>query len=128
MYFLFVNNDNDDVLAFEKILHTIDSKKILITVANGYDLIQFLQNVKKDESYPDLIVLTPKFLRLNGMDLLELLKTDDMYCLIPVVMLLPENNFDQETVCNRFGAEFMLSPKDQGEWMSTVKKMCAICS
>jgi len=100
----------------------------LITVANGYDLIQFLQNVKKDESYPDLIVLTPKFLRLNGMDLLELLKTDDMYCLIPVVMLLPENNFDQETVCNRLGAQFMLSPKDQGEWMSTVKKMCTVCS
>jgi len=128
MYFIFVNNVVEDVQVFENILHKIDSNKKLITVSNGYDLIQFLQNVKRDESFPDLIVLTPKFLRLNGMDLLELLKTDDLYCLIPVVMLLPENNFDQETVCNRLGAEFMLAPKDQGEWMSTVKKMCTACS
>jgi len=128
MYFIFVNNVVEDVQVFENILHEIDSKKILITVSNGYDLIQFLQNVKRDESYPDLIVLTPKFLRLNGMDLLELLKTDDIYCLIPVVMLLPENNFAHETVCNRLGAEFMLAPKDQGEWMSTLKKMCTVCS
>jgi len=128
MYFIFVNNVVEDVQLFENILHEIDSKTILITVSNGYDLIQFLQNVKRDESYPDLIVLTPKFLRLNGMDLLELLKTDDIYCLIPVVMLLPENNFDHETVCNRLGAEFMLAPKGQGEWMSTVKKMCTVCS
>jgi len=128
MYFIFVNNVVEEVQVFEDILYKIDSKKILITVANGYDLIQFLQNIKKDESYPDLIVLTPKFLRLNGMDLLELLKTDDTYCLIPVVMLLPESNFDQEANCNRLGADFMLAPKDDVEWMSTVTKMCTASS
>ena len=128
MYFIFVNNIVEEVRVFENILHEIDSTTILTTVANGYDLVEFLQNVKTNESYPDLIVLTPKFLRLNGMDLLELLKTDDIYCLIPVVMLLPENNLDQETICNRLGAEFMLAPKDRVEWMSTVKKMCSVCS
>lgn len=128
MYFIFVNDITEEVRLFEDILHEIDSTTILITVANGYDLVQFLQNVKANESYPELIVLTPKFLRLNGMDLLELLKTDDIYCLIPVVMLLPENNPDQETICNRLGAEFMLAPKNRSEWMSTVKKMYSVCS
>jgi len=128
MYFLFVNNDIEATRLFENILHTIDSKNILITVPNGYDLIQFLQHVKKGESYPDLIILTPKFLRLSGTDLLELLKTDDMYRLIPVIMLLAENNYDEEAACNRLGTEILMAPKDQGQWKSVVEKMCAACS
>ena len=128
MYFLFVNNDIVATQFFENILHKIDSKKMLVTVPNGYDLIQFLQQVKTGESYPDLIILTPKFLRLSGTDLLELLKTDDMYRLIPVIMLLSENNFDEEAACNRLGTEFLTAPKNQGQWMAAVEKMCAACS
>jgi CheY-like chemotaxis protein len=128
MYFIFVSNDIEAARFFEDVLHKADAKKILITVANGYDLIEFLQNVKKGESYPDLIILTPKFLRLSGADLLELLKTDDLYRLIPVVMLLPENNNGDEALCNRLRTECMVAPKNKREWVSVVDKMCAACS
>jgi len=128
MYFIYVSNDVQATDIFEDVLHKIDHKKILITVPNGYELIQFLQNVKKGESYPDLIVLTPDYLRISGKDLLELLKIDDIYCLIPVVMLFSENNEQDEAFCERLGTEFMIAPKLQNEWMSAVKKMCATCA
>ena len=128
MYFIFVSNDTEAVRFFEDVLHKADAKKILITLANGYELIEFLQNVKEGESYPDLIVLTPKFLRLSGTDLLELLKTDDLYRLIPVVMLLPENNNDQEALCERLRTECILAPKNKNEWVGAVDKICAACS
>ena len=128
MYFIFVSNDTEDAHLFEKELHKADSRKILITISNGYDLIQFLQNVKRGESYPDLIILTPKFLRIGGMDLLELLKTDDLYRLIPVVMLLSDDSNGQEELCNRLGTEFMPAPKNKNEWSGAVNKMCEVCS
>ena len=128
MYFVFVTNDLEAVGVFEQVLRESGAKKNLVIVPNGYDLIQLLQNVKIAEPYPDLIVLTPKFLRISGMDLLELLKTDDFYRLIPVVMLLPESSDDHQAVCIRLNAEYMPFPKDQNEWMHAVDRMCAACS
>jgi CheY-like chemotaxis protein len=128
MYFVFVTNDIEAARSFESVLHQSEIKRKLITVANGFELIQFLQNVKKGQAYPDIIVLTPKFLRIGGMDLLELLKTDDLYRLIPVFMLLPENNDIQEAKCNRLGTEFIIAPNNQSEWLNAVDKMCAACS
>lgn len=128
MYFVFVTNDSEAVGIFKHVLREADTKKNLVTVPNGYDLVQLLQNVKAGASYPELIILTPQFLRINGMDLLELLKTDDFYRLIPVVMLLPENNDDHIAVCIRLNAEFMPFPKDENEWVSAVDRMCAACS
>lgn len=128
MYFIFVSNDVEAVTLFENVLSKIDPKRILIAVPNGYDLIQFLQNVKKGESFPDLIILTPAFLRIGGIELLELLKTDDLYRLIPVFMLLPEMNVDQEHYCAQLGTEYLMAPKDQQEWMNAVDKMCASCA
>ena len=129
MYFIYVSNDAQATDFFEDVLHKIDRKKILITVPNGYELIQFLQNVKRGESYPDLIILTPDHLRIDGKELLELLKIDDIYCLIPVVMLFPEEiNAKDEAFCKRLGSDFMVAPKLQNEWISAVKKMCAACA
>ncbi|MGZ3924369.1 MAG: hypothetical protein ACXVBJ_11415 [Flavisolibacter sp.] len=128
MYFIFVSNDSDAVRSFEDVLRLADARRILITVSNGFDLIDYLQNVKKGESYPDMIVLTPSFLRISGTDLLELLKTDDLYRLIPVLMLLPDDNSHHEDVCTRLGSEFIPSPRNKTEWEYAVKRMCSVCS
>jgi CheY-like chemotaxis protein len=127
MYFLFLSNDIEAVRNFEEVLHATDANRILVTVSNGYDLIDYLQNVKRGESYPDLIILTPKFLRILGTDLLELLKTDDLYRLIPVLMMLLEDNREHQALCNRLGSEFIHIPKDKSEWVSAVDKMCSVC-
>lgn len=128
MFFIFVSNDIKVVSVFESAMHKADAHGKLITVSNGYELIQYLQNVKKGESYPDLIILTPAFLRISGTDLLQLLKTDDFYRLIPVVMLIPESNDELENLCNGLNSTHMITPKNRREWMSAVDKMCAACS
>lgn len=128
MFFIFVSNDIEVVSVFENALRRADADRKLVTVSNGYDLVQYLQNVKRGESYPDLIILTPEFPRISGTDLLQLLKTDDLYRLIPVVMLMPESNNELENLCNCLNTAYMLTPKNQSEWMSAVDKMCATCS
>lgn len=128
MYFIYVSNDAQATDVFESVLNKVDRKRILITVPNGYELIQFLQNVKRGESYPDLIILTTNHLRISSRELLELLKIDDIYCLIPVIMLLNEITEDDETFCKRLGTEFIIEPKLKREWTTAVKKMCSVCA
>ena len=128
MYFIYVSNDIEAIEMLEKVLSRMDQSKLLIAVPNGYDLIQFLQNVKKGEAYPDLIILTTKFLRMSGIELLKLLKIDDIYKLIPVIMLLPEKNDAEEELCRRLGTDMIISPQLPGEWAAAAQKMCTACT
>lgn len=110
MYVIYVSTDVKAVEMLEEMMHLVDKKKLLLAVSNGYDLIQFLQNVKTGESYPDLIILSTHRSRLNGRELLELLKTDDIYRMIPVVMFVAAERELEEEWCPRLGTEMILSP------------------
>jgi CheY-like chemotaxis protein len=128
MYLIYVSNDVEAVEMLEEVLHRVDKKKLLIAVSNGYDLIQFLQNVKEGESYPDLIILSTHHSRLNGRELLELLKTDDIYRMIPVIMFVAREHELGEVWCERLGTETILSPTIPKEWVTAARKICAACN
>ena len=128
MYLIYVSNDVEAVEMLEEVLQRVDKKKLLIAVANGYDLIQFLQNVKEGESYPDLIILSTQRSRLNGRELLELLKTDDIYRMIPVIMFVAREHEMGDAWCERLGTETILSPSIPKEWVTAARKICAACN
>jgi CheY-like chemotaxis protein len=128
MYFIFVSNDTEAVQFFEHALQKVDSGGVLKAVPDGYGLIDYLQNVKRGESYPDLIILTSNLFRLNGTKLLELLKIDDLYRLIPVMMLFGESNLVHEDLCRQLRTEFISTPKNKLEWSQAVDQMCTACS
>ncbi|MFL5738756.1 MAG: hypothetical protein ACJ75B_00955 [Flavisolibacter sp.] len=127
MYFIYVSTDTTAVESLEKVLRRLDQHKSLLSVDSGYDLIEFLQNVKEGESYPDLIILSTNDSRLNGCELLELLKTDDIYRMIPVVMLFHEQNKKNQEFCDQMGTEYIPAPGLQTEWMYAAERMCAAC-
>ncbi len=127
MYFIYVSSDRDAVSLLQEELAIVNQYDILLTVENGFDLIRFLEEIKRGESYPDLIILNKKMARLSGHEILELLKTDDIYRLIPVIMLVPEDNEEDHSFCNRMGAEMMKTPTQRNEWASAARKFCAAC-
>jgi CheY-like chemotaxis protein len=128
MYLIYVSTDAAAVEMLEEVLHRVDKKKLLMAVSNGYDLIQFLQNVKQGESYPELIILSTHRSRLNGRELLELLKTDDIYRMIPVIMFVTGEQELEEKWCERLGTETIVSPTIPNEWVTAAHKICAACN
>ena len=65
--------------------------------------------------------------RLSGRELLELLKTDDIYRLIPVVVFLPESNIEDEEFFSSLGTETIVTPNIPKDWVSAAQKLCAAC-
>jgi CheY-like chemotaxis protein len=128
MYFLYVTKDASAIDQFEEVLHLVDRRKTLLGVPGGYELIHFLQGIGQGESYPELIILTMQMPRLNGRDTLELLKTDDIYRLIPVIVFTTEDVVEDADFCKQMGAEVMAKPDKQKEWVDAAKKICATCT
>ena len=127
MYFLYVTRDAAAIDELEEVLHLVDKRKVLLAVPGGYELIHFLQSVGQGDEYPELIILTLDMPRLSGHDTLELLKTDDIYRLIPVIVFTSEDIGNDEVFCNNLGAELMNKPIGQKQWVDTAKKLCAAC-
>lgn len=117
-YYLYAEDDPDDVFFLKKNLHETDSQKELVTVNNGYELLQYLQGVSEGASYPTVIILDINMPRLSGTETLELLKTDDFYRLIPVVMLSTNPAPSDEAICERLGVTILKKPVNLEQWKS----------
>jgi CheY-like chemotaxis protein len=128
MYLLYAGPSNNKALFFESVLFGIDKSKTLLAVSNGYDLLCFLQQVKKGESYPSLIILEIDMPRLDGVETLELLKTDDIYCLIPVYILYTASSTKDISLCTKLGADCMPQPTTGGSWKTMVQHFCDSCN
>lgn len=126
-YFLYAGTDSNEIDVLEKVLNSIDRGKQIVAVPNGFDLISFLQQVGKGESYPLLIILNLEMERLNGRSTLELLKSDDIYCLIPTFMLTPEERSEDRSFCISLGTDIIVKPSTRAGWVSAVKQLCASC-
>jgi CheY-like chemotaxis protein len=123
-YFLYAEDDEDDLHFLKEFLPTIDSTKDVVSVPDGFSVIDYLQHVKKGESYPALIILDINMPRLTGIETLELLKTDDLYRLIPVVMFTTTFNKTDDECCNRLGVDIITKPSAYAHWNPIVKKLC----
>jgi two-component system response regulator len=127
MYLLYASRNEQEIDFLDKMLFTIDRSKTLLAVPTGFDVLCYLQNVKKGQSYPALILIEMDMAPLTGKELLELLKTDDIYRLIPVVMLTSNTNHDDLNFCTRLGTDVIRKPITNAHWLNTLKRLCARC-
>jgi CheY-like chemotaxis protein len=119
-YFLYAEDDKDDADILTEILRTHHKTCELVCVPNGYELIRHLENVQRDATYPCLIILDMRLPRLNGMETLQLLKTDDLYRLIPVLVFSSRLSELEEINCKALGADILAKPDSFMSWNEVI--------
>src|SRR5688500_6688559 len=85
-YFLYAEDDQDDMQLLCEILKLNKAPVEVICVGDGFEVLNHLQLVKQNDPYPALIILDMKLPKLDGLETLKLLKTDDFYRIIPVII------------------------------------------
>jgi CheY-like chemotaxis protein len=124
-YFLYAEDDEDDVILLQDMMELTGQKKEVVRVPDGYEVIKYLQNIGAGASYPSLIILDIHMPRLSGTETLELLKADDMYRMIPVLMLSVSHNDEIVNFCSHLGTEVVAKPGNFGHWYDAIQKICS---
>jgi CheY-like chemotaxis protein len=122
-YFLYVEDDDEDIVLLKDMMEQTRSYSKFVSVKNGFEAIKFLQGIKKGESFPSLILMDIQMPRLNGTETLEFLKSDDVYCLIPVVMFSVAQNQEQSVYFGKMLTEVMTKPGNFKTWKDTLRKI-----
>jgi CheY-like chemotaxis protein len=93
-----------------------------MTLVNGFELLLFLKHRNENE-FPSLIVLDINMPVMKGLEALSILKTNDRYRNIPVVMFSTSAKPDDIEYCRKFNTEILIKPTKYSEIKTMFKDL-----
>ena len=117
---LFVEDDAIEVMMFVRVLQKIGSNHRLIEARNGEEALAVL-NTK--EVIPDIILLDLNMPKLNGIEFLKIVKSNELTKHIPVIIFTTSNNHRDITTCYKIGISgYIIKPLKYEDYLVLVQK------
>ena len=118
---LLIEDDQIETLKFEQIVGKINKKHKVVIAKNGEEA---LKNIKKSSTLPNVILLDLNMPKMNGIEFLQLLKKDEKWKYIPVVVLTTSNYTNDILKCYEIGvAGYIMKPLKYQEYKELIENL-----
>lgn len=118
---LLIEDDTIEVMKFDRVLRNLGLTHKVIEASNGEVALNIL---KEKKILPDIIFLDLNMPKINGIEFLTILKSDDTLRYIPAIILSTSGNHRDLMECYRLGiAGYVLKPLKYEEYVSRIGKM-----
>jgi CheY-like chemotaxis protein len=108
---LLVEDDDVDIMTVKRAFQHLNIPNRLVHLRNGIKALEYLN--AQTNSRPLMIILDLNMPRMNGLELLKIIKADDVLKEIPVVVLTTSDVFeDIEESFNMSVAGYIVKPID----------------
>lgn len=123
---LLIEDDMIEVMKFQRTISSLQLDHKIIESNNGEEALKVLE--RKDE-LPDIILLDLNMPKINGIEFLNILKSDDVLRYIPTIILTTSQNQKDLLECYKIGiAGYVLKPLKYEEYVSKMEKLLAYWS
>jgi CheY-like chemotaxis protein len=117
---LLVEDDKIDAMTVKRAMKDLKMTNLLMHVYNGLEALDFLKNLNNEK--PCIILLDLNMPKMNGIELLKVLKNDPLLKKLPVVVLTTSNaEKDKTESFNLSVAGYMLKPVDYKQFVDVIK-------
>lgn len=117
---LLVEDDVVDVMTIKRAFQDANINNPLVVCANGVDALEYLIDRKKRR--PGIILLDLNMPKMNGLELLAVIKYDDELKSIPVVILTTSKTDQDKVESYKYSvAGYMIKPVDYLQFVEIVK-------
>ena len=117
---LLVEDNAVDATAIKRALKDLGAAKSLVHTTNGEEALDYLRS--EDNEQPCIILLDLNMPKMNGVDFLEVVKSDDVLKKIPVVVLTSSaEDYDVAETFRLSAAGYMVKPIDYERFADTIK-------
>ena len=117
---LLVEDDHVDTMTVRRAFKDLNVSNPLATVSNGEEALEYLRN--ENNPRPCVILLDLNMPRMNGIELLKILKTDEELKMIPVVVLTTSEDVRDKVAA--FGlsvAGYIVKPTDYEKFVEAMR-------
>jgi CheY-like chemotaxis protein len=125
---LWADDDPDDLIMFREILRNIDHSYDIIEVTNGKEAVEYLYNTEQASRHLCLIILDMNMPVMSGRDALAVIKSEEDFKSIPVVVFTTSSSELDRMFCRRYGVEMLTKPPEFTTLTSIVQKLLSLCS
>lgn len=118
---LLVEDDAIEIMKFNRVLNKLDLNHKIIETNDG---VEAIERFKNKEIIPSIIILDLNMPKLNGVEFLTVLKSDDVLKYIPVIILSTSSNYKDMMECYKIGiAGYILKPLKYDDYVERIKKL-----
>jgi len=117
---LLVEDDRVDAMTVKRALRDIKVTNDLSVVHNGEDALAYLEDEANEK--PCIILLDLNMPKMNGLEFLKIVKENEEWRMIPVVVLTTsKNEQDRIESFKRSIAGYMIKPVDYLQFVETMR-------
>lgn len=123
---LLIEDDQIEIMKFNRILSKIDSIHDVVEANNGEEALKILED---KDNLPSIILLDLNMPKINGIEFLKILKNDDVLKYLPTIVLTTSNNQKDMLECYRIGiAGYIVKPLKYEDYQSKLVKVLSYWS
>ena len=123
---LLIEDDMIEVMKLNRSISKLEMNHKIIEANNGEEALKLLS---KKDNLPDIILLDLNMPKINGIEFLSILKSDDTLKHIPTIILTTSNNQKDLIACYEIGiAGYVLKPLKYEEYVSKIENILAYWS
>ncbi|WP_299683034.1 response regulator [uncultured Tenacibaculum sp.] len=123
---LLIEDDQIEVMKFNRILSKLDSKHHVIEANNGEEALKILED---KDNLPNIILLDLNMPKINGIEFLKILKNDDVLKFLPTIILTTSTNQKDMLECYKIGiAGYMVKPLKYEDYQNKLIKVLSYWS
>ena len=117
---LLIEDDIVDAMTVKRALSDIKVTNALFTVGNGEEALEYLQDSNNEQ--PGIILLDLNMPKMNGIEFLKVMKNDNSFKRIPVIILTTSQEENDKIESFNLGvAGYMIKPVDYLQFVETMR-------
>lgn len=118
---LLIEDDMIELMKFNRTVSKLGLSHAVTEAKNGEDALEVLN---KKERLPDIILLDLNMPKMNGIEFLNILKSDNELRYIPTIILTTSNNRRDMLECYKIGiAGYMIKPLKFDDYVTSIKNL-----
>lgn len=126
---LLADDDKEDQLILSDAFEQIGITNVVHFEDNGENALRHLEQCFTSNALPQLIILDLNMPRMNGTQTLRLVKKDDRFKHIPIIIYSTSLNNIEKDECIRLGAHsYIIKPLTFSEYVKSAEYFYALCT
>ena len=115
---LLIEDDTIELMKLNRAMLSLNMNHKVTEINNGEDALELLLN---EEYYPDIILLDLNMPKINGIEFLSILKTNESLKFIPTIILTTSSNKKDLLECYNIGiAGYIQKPLKYQDYISKI--------
>ena len=123
---LLIEDDMIEVMKLSRATNSLQLNHNIVEANNGEEALKLLED---KSNLPDIILLDLNMPKINGIEFLKILKSDDHLRYIPTIVLTTSSNQRDLLECYKIGiAGYVLKPLKYEDYVSKIEKLLSYWS